>query len=646
MNSVKNPPLQNVSVVSFESRRAHEMESFLCEAGAKVSLAPILREVPLMISDEVLYFGRQLLEGKIDIVILFTGIGTKILIEQLSQSFPLEAIKQAFRKASLVSRGPKPILALKDFGIEGAFMVPEPCTSNEIIEFLELGEAVILSAEKVIAVQASGEPASDLERKLSAKGCIVLPLSVYKWDLPEDLGPAKRALQGLLKGEFQAALFTNSNQVKNLFKLACQENKEKELREKLQAIQLGSIGVLTTETLEAQGLKNIWQSSHSKIGDFAKEFCLYWQKGKKTTFSKRIFSLTESEKKSIREKVSESLFMKACRREAVPHTPIWLMRQAGRYMQEYRHLRDKMSFLELCKNSDLAAEVTLFAADKINADAAIIFSDILLIVESMGLPLRYGAGEGPEIPDKVDSETSIDQLREIQPEDMSPTLEAISIVRRSLPDSKALLGFCGAPFTLASYILEGGSSKLFLKTKKLMYSQPRAWNKLMGKLSRGLADFLNAQIDAGADAVQIFDSWVGCLSSEEYREFVFPHTQALIQSLQPGIPVIHFGTGNPTLLHDMRKAGGDVIGIDFRIELGEGWKQAGFDRAVQGNLDPAVLCTDIQTIEKKAAAILDQAAGIPGHIFNLGHGVLPPTPVEHVQHLVHFVHQYSAQKKS
>lgn len=644
MTTLKNPPLQGVSIACFESRRAQEAGSLLSQYGAKACCAPILREVPLPSQGDVKRFGEQLLSGAVDAIIFFTGIGTRILLDQLKQSFPSADIQKSFKKITLICRGPKPVLALKDFGIEGALVVPEPCTSNEIIEFLELGEATILSPGKTIAIQESGEPASFLERKLSARGCEVLPLSVYKWDFPEDLGPAQKALQGILEEKFQAILFTNANQVKKLFELAKQTGKEKDLGKKLQAFLIGSIGIHTTEALEAEGLKNIWQSSKSNLKDFIEEFCLCWKKKAEQPQKKVFFSLPSEERESIRSKVRQSLFMKACRREPTPQTPVWLMRQAGRYMQEYRHLRDKMSFLELCKNSDLAAEVTLFAADKINADAAIIFSDILLIVESMGLPLRYGAGEGPEIPDKVDSERTIDQLREIQPEDMAPTLEALSIARRGLPESKALLGFCGAPFTLASYILEGGSSKLFLKTKKFMYSEPLAWHKLMAKLSRGLGAFLNAQINAGADAVQIFDSWVGCLSSEEYREYVFPHIQKLIQSVQQEIPVIHFGTGNPTLLRDMREAGGDVIGIDFRIELREGWKWVGFDRAVQGNLDPAVLCTNISMIEKKAAAILDQAVGVPGHIFNLGHGVLPPTPVEHVQHLVDFVRQYSQKK--
>ncbi len=342
---------------------------------------------------------------------------------------------------------------------------------------------------------------------------------------------------------------------------------------------------------------------------------------------------------------SESVFMKACRREAVPYTPIWLMRQAGRYMKEYRDLRERVPFLELCRNKELACEVTVTACEKIKADAAIIFSDILLILEPLGLGLEYSAGDGPVISGDIQTGADVDRLREIEPEtSLAYVLEAVRLTRSVLNAKTPLIGFSGAPFTLASYILEGGSSRVFLKTKRFMTTDPGAWHALMQKISRGLIRFLNAQAEAGADCLQIFDSWAGCLSPADYREFVLPHSRAVIQGIRKGIPVIHFGTGTGLFLEDLRDAGGDVIGVDFHLPLDQAWNRIGYDKAVQGNLDPALLCSPRDYFLKKAQMILDQAAGRPGHIFNLGHGILPQTPVDNVIALIDYVHEMSSKK--
>jgi uroporphyrinogen decarboxylase len=332
--------------------------------------------------------------------------------------------------------------------------------------------------------------------------------------------------------------------------------------------------------------------------------------------------------------------MRACRREPVPSTPIWLMRQAGRYMPEYRAIRAKTGFLELCKTPSLAAEVTVTAAERLGVDAAIIFADILLILEPMGVDLEFAHGEGPVIHNPVREAVDVDRLRQL--EDASAldfVNEAIRQTRRALKPDIPLIGFSGAPFTLASYLTEGGGSKNYVHTKRLMYNDRGAWHAMMSLIAASLVKYLNAQIEAGAQAVQLFDSWVGALSPDDYREFVLPHTKAVIESVKPGVPVIHFGTGTAALLELMREAGGDVIGLDWRVRLDEGWQRVGHDVAVMGNLDPVALFADREVLLAQARKVLDQAGGRPGHIFNLGHGILPETPVENVIALVEMVHE-------
>jgi len=335
-------------------------------------------------------------------------------------------------------------------------------------------------------------------------------------------------------------------------------------------------------------------------------------------------------------------FLAACRREPVPFTPVWLMRQAGRYMAEYRAVREKLGFLELCRSPDDAAEVTVTAVERLGVDAAIIFADILLVLDPMGVGLEFSRGDGPVIRRPVRAGADVDTLREVDIAELGFVMDAVRRARAALPRRIPLIGFAGAPFTLASYLIEGGGSRTYARTKTLMLGEPGAWNALLARLARTVAAYLNAQIAAGADAVQLFDSWVGCLSPVDYRTHVLPHMRALIGAITPGTPVIHFGTGTAGLLEAMRAAGGDVIGVDWRIDLDSAWARVGHDVAVQGNLDPTALLAPVAEIRARAAAILEQAAGRAGHIFNLGHGILPETPVDHVRALVDTVHELSA----
>ena len=321
------------------------------------------------------------------------------------------------------------------------------------------------------------------------------------------------------------------------------------------------------------------------------------------------------------------------------------MRQAGRYLPEYRALRERFSFLELCRNPDAAAEVTLQPIERLGVDGAILFADILLIVEPLGVGLEFSRGEGPVIARPVRSAAHVAALSPIDVETAVPfVFEAARRVTRALGGRVPLIGFAGAPFTVASYLVEGGASRDFVETKRFMYAEPEAWHRLLNILSTATARYLNGQIAAGVAMVQIFDSWVGALAPDDYRAYVLPHTRDVIKAISPGVPVIHFGTGTAGLLPLMREAGGDVIGLDWRVALDDGWRTVGHDVAVQGNLDPVALLASPAEIRRRAADILERAGGRPGHVFNLGHGVLQQTPVDHVRTLVDTVHELSARR--
>lgn len=335
-------------------------------------------------------------------------------------------------------------------------------------------------------------------------------------------------------------------------------------------------------------------------------------------------------------------FLRACRRETVDTTPVWFMRQAGRYMAEYRLIREKYSLIEICQHPEIAAEVTMQPVRALGVDAAILFADILLPVIPLGLGLEFAKGEGPVIASPVRTLEDVRSMKPFDPEaDLGYVMEAIRILRGTLGDVP-LIGFCGAPFTVASYIIEGGASREFLKTKTMMYSVPEVFHRLMKKLSGVLSDYLVAQIRAGAQAVQVFDSWVGALSPQDYETFVLPYSQRVLTAASAmNVPVIHFGTNTTTLLPLMKRAGGSVLGLDWRLPLDDGWKIIGHDRAVQGNLDPALLFAPLPEIKTRVHDTLRRAEGRPGHIFNLGHGILQNTPVDNVKAVVDMVHEYS-----
>jgi uroporphyrinogen decarboxylase len=360
--------------------------------------------------------------------------------------------------------------------------------------------------------------------------------------------------------------------------------------------------------------------------------------------SRNVTTLGSAEDSEKTETAEDSeLFLRACRRQPVARTPVWFMRQAGRYLEEYRRLRARHSLLELCRTPELAAEITLLAVDKLGVDAAIIFADLLLPAQAMGMELAFVEGEGPVLSDPVRTEQAVRRLSLSSNGELDCVGQAIRATVGELNGRVPVIGFAGAPFTLASYMIEGGASRDFLHTKKMMYQQPALWQELVDKLVVVVSEYLRSQVEAGAAALQIFDSWVGCLCPEDYRRYALPGSRALLQNAAAlGVPVIHFGTGTASLLELMREAGGDVIGVDWRVELSDAWKRIGYDVGIQGNLDPVLLFGPQKKIRERVEQILRSVRGRPGHIFNLGHGVLPGTPVENVQAVVEMVRQLSA----
>lgn len=335
-------------------------------------------------------------------------------------------------------------------------------------------------------------------------------------------------------------------------------------------------------------------------------------------------------------------FLKACRNEAVDKTPVWFMRQAGRYMEEYRALRQKYPLLEICRIPELAAEVTFQPIRRFELDAAIIFADILLPLPGLGLDFEFAKGHGPVVHSPITRLSDVERLRTFDPnEELDNVLKAIQIVRSELSSDLALIGFAGGPFTIASYMVEGGSSRHFDKAKTFMYAEERAWHQLMEKVSRVTADYLRAQVKAGADAIQLFDSWVGCLGPDDYQRFVMPYSRFIFQQLESlNVPMIHFGTDTSTLLPLMKEAGGTVIGVDWRSRIGDVRRLLGPETPLQGNLDPIALLGPPELLLEKVDDILTQMRGQPGHIFNLGHGILPKTPVESIDLVVNRIAEF------
>jgi uroporphyrinogen decarboxylase len=635
------PNFGGLRVASFESRRRDEMAQMIGRFGGAAHVSPSLREVPLEQNPAAVDFAQRVMTGQIDVVIFLTGVGTKHLLAQVERHVDRARFLAALDDMTTVVRGPKPLAVLRELGVTPKHRVPEPNTWRELLETLD---AHVPVANQVVGLQEYGQPNPSLIAGLEARGATVLNLKVYSWDFPLDTQPLRENLEALARGERDVAMFTSAHQVVNVLNMSQQLGLGDAVRREFDRLVLASIGPTTSEAMRELGLHVDLEPEHPKMGHLvmaaAAESPAILAKKRRPVAAVAAAAVTPASDAAA--PWHDSPFLRACRREPNNVTPVWLMRQAGRYMAEYREVRAKTTFLELCKNPQLSAEVMITAVEKLGVDAAIIFSDLLPILEPMGMELEFAQGEGPVIHNPVRESADVDRVFELESvTSLEYVMETVRQTRAGLPGKIPLIGFAGAPFTLASYAIEGGSSRNFLHTKTLMYRDAGAWNALLGRLVRSITRYLNAQIAAGAQAVQIFDSWVGCLGTEDYRRFVLPHTQTLIAGLTPGTPVIHFGTGNPALLPLMAEAGGHVIGVDWRIDLSDAWRVVGHDRAVQGNLDPTVLLADREEIRRQAARVLEQAAGRPGHIFNLGHGVLQQTAPDNARALVDAVHELS-----
>jgi uroporphyrinogen decarboxylase len=647
-------------VGAFESRLATEMSRLIESHGGRPLVAPSMREIPLEENHEALAFGERLLAGEFDLLILLTGVGLKTLVQALEVRHPRERILASLGGVQRVCRGPKPVAALRSMGLEPGITVPEPNTWLEILRTLDERAPV---AGRRVAVQEYGISNLELLQGLKERGAVVTRVPVYRWELPLDLAPLRAALAAVADGQVPVVLFTNANQVENVMRVARDGGLDERVRAALGRGVVASVGPIASESLRNHGIRVDLEPPHPKMGPLVREASLRCHDilkektggpasgGPGSAGGSRSTAAAASPgtvvrqgavPRTVREQdaLRDSAFLRACRREPAPATPIWLMRQAGRYMREYRQVRAQRSFLDICRDPDLVTQVTVYAVERLGVDAAIIFADLLLPVLGTGLTLAYNKGEGPSIDPPLRTPEDVDRLREPDLEEsVGFVFEAIRRTRRALPAHVPLLGFAGAPFTMASYMIEGGGSTHYVKTKSFFMKDPGAWHALLEKISRITIGYLQAQIAAGAQAVQLFDTWVGCLGPADYREFALPHTRRIVQAIAPRAPLIHFGTQTASLLPSIREAGGDVIGLDWRVDLKDSWDRLG-DVAVQGNLDPTLLFAPRQEVQKRATDLLRRVGRRPGHIFNLGHGILPHTPLDNVLALVDAVHEW------
>ena len=650
-----SPSFGGLRVAALESRRRDDFARLIERFGGVPFVSPSMREVPIDKNKEAVDFAYRVMTGEIGAVIFQTGVGFKQLIAAIEPHVDKQRFLDSLSDIPTVARGPKPVAAMREFGLQPTHRVPEPNTWREVLQTIDIHVPV---SNVEIGLQEYGITNHSLVAGLEARGAKVTTVKVYQWDLPEDTRLLIENVQAIVRGERDCLLFTSAHQAVNLLRIANQLDCEAALRLALRSMVIASIGPTTSEMLQHLEIPIDLEPEHSKMGHLVQASA---EKSPRILKAKRFTGITglaigiSRNDLSSKDQLSsntpmnpyhDNSFMKACLKQPTDVTPVWLMRQAGRYMAEYRAVREKVSFLELCKNSSLCAEVMVTAVEKLGVDAAIIFSDLLPILEPMGFHLEFTAGDGPVIHNPIRSPKDVDRVKPLENmEALQFVTDTVTATRASLPDRIPLIGFAGSPFTLASYMIEGSGSRNYIHTKTLMYSDPVAWKVLMNKLVDSIALYLNSQIAAGAQCVQLFDSWAGCLSPNEYRTRILPHMHQLLESIVPGVPVINFATGNPMLTSLLRGDNRTVVGLDWRVPLDVGWDMAGNDRAVQGNLDPTVLFSDLDTIRGQVHYVLTQAAGRPGHIFNLGHGILPGTPVDNVIALVDMVHELSDRRK-
>jgi len=638
-------------VTSFESRRSEEIKKLIQYHKGVARVAPSMKELPVEDSSSVWDFSRKLFSDEVNVIILMTGVGTSLLADLVISEYGRDKFIDAIKKTRIIARGPKPVAALRKYDLRPDITIHEPNTWRDILSTID-EEFQNISGLR-IAVQEYGVSNTDFISELQSRGAQVYPVVIYKWGLPDDLRPLKKAIRSITEGNEDVVLFTSSQQIANMVYVAKEEGIQDLLYKGFNNVVVGSIGPSTTETLYNYDISPDYEPDSPKMGNLVKEMArisgkllrkkrIAFDNGVNTRNWRKIDMLwSQDGATGTRQTTVNSQFLKACRGQQTDYTPIWIMRQAGRFLREYRELRSRVSFLDLCKTPELAAEVTLMAVNRLDVDAAIIFSDILLVLECLGLNIEFSKADGPIIKNIVRSTRTLGSLEEFDPERLDFVYEAIAITRRALDPDKSLIGFAGAPFTVASYAIEGGASRNYINTKQLMFEDAEFWHGMMNILTEATSKYLNRQIEAGADAVQIFDSWVGCLSPSDYRENVFPYMKKLVGSIKRDTPVILFGTGTSSILEMIRDTGCTVVGLDWRVDLEEAWGRIGFETPVQGNLDPVKLFASSGYVKDQTNSILQKVNSRPGFIFNLGHGVLPKTPVDNVLKLIDTVHEYS-----
>lgn len=600
-------------------------------------------------------YSSQLITGGIDVSVFMTSAGAKRILDVAFRSIGKQRVVDSLNDTMTLAANQRIFDVMQEHKVEPTItlgLASTPAIGSSWREVLTSLDRHFHSGGTVgfpglanlnVALEATSAIHS-LAAGFEARGSNVLRVPAFA-DNSTMPSPEFESLFATIEtGGLDAITFNSPDSVVEFFAQAKQLRSNRWREHTLFELLVIGFDIDVEEILNDHGVSNVWIVTEDDMEQTP------YETAKKISNAmnqkqQSVSQLSGPSSSSVDENAPwyNSPFMKACRCEPTDVTPIWMMRQAGRYMAEYREVRAKVSFLELCANPQLCSEVMCTAVGRLGVDAAIIFSDLLPILVPMGCDLEFVKGDGPVIHNPVRAIADIDRIKPLESnEPLQFVMDTVTQTRSDLPADMPLIGFAGSPFTLASYMIEGGSSRNYANTKALMYSDHGAWKQLMDHLVSSISLYLNGQIRAGAQCVQLFDSWAGCLSFDDYRQFELPYVKAIINSLPPGVPVINFATGNPALLPHLADTSASVIGIDWRVRLDDAWQTVGYDRAVQGNLDPTVLLTNPTEIRRQAKVVLDQVAKRPGHIFNLGHGILPQTPVDNAIALVDAVHELSS----
>lgn len=585
----------------------------------------------------VVDFAHRVVTGGVDLVVFLSRAGVRRLLDVVAKSVDRQRFLNGLSDIGVLAANEQVAKTLRECGVEPR-IVSERRSWRELLMFLDQNYSL---ANLNVAVEQFTDT-RQISAGLESRGCAVIPIPIFENPDPDEAQQLafEEMLASLRDDRFELILI---NDVADAHYFLCRAGQES-LRS-LSNWLAKPVVVVGGDEARTFLLSNKLHNDFCVLAaDAEQSLAARIQSAYDAGRRNRIRYLPAGQNVASQAgKWDEGPFMKACRGEPTDVTPIWMMRQAGRYMQEYRDVRAGVSFLELCANPSLCSEVMCTAVEKLGVDAAIIFSDLLPILVPMGCDLEFTKGDGPVIHNPVREVSDLDRIQALESlDELEFVMETVRQTRKDLPEHLPLIGFAGAPFTLASYMIEGGASRNYANTKRLMHADQGAWHELMTRLADSISLYLNGQVSAGAQCLQLFDSWAGCLSYEDYRLFVLPYVKQIIDRIPFHVPVINFATGNPALLPLLADTRARVIGIDWRIRLDDAWQTVGFDRSVQGNLDPTILLTDPEYIRSTAKNVLEQAAGRDGHIFNLGHGILPMTPVENAIALVDAVHELSA----